>query len=59
MKVNFTPLNDTATQYISEIEYTKFIDLMPKLMAKLFPGLFKKQVLKWMEKFKAYVENTK
>lgn len=58
MKVKFTPLNDTNTHYISEIEYTKFIGLIPKLMAKLFPNLFKKQVLKWMEKFKVYVENT-
>ena len=57
MKVNFESLNKNETRYTSEIEYTKFNGFMIKLMAKLFPGLFKKQVLKWMNQFKTYVEN--
>lgn len=30
--------------------------IMPKLMAKLFPGMFKKQSQKWMDQFKEFVE---
>ena len=57
MKVQFVSLNEHKTRYTSEIHYTKFNGLMIKLMAKLFPGFFKKQVLKWMQLFKVYVES--
>lgn len=53
----FKPLGENKTLYISEVEYTKFNGFMPKLMAKLFPGMFKKQSQKWMDQFKAYVES--
>jgi len=56
MKVNFIQLTPNKTQYNSEIEYTKFNGLLIKIIAKLFPGMFKKQVLKWMHLFKAYAE---
>ena len=57
MKVQFEALNELRTRYTSEIHYTKFNGLMIKIMAKLFPGFFKKQVLKWMQLFKVYVES--
>ncbi|MFK8046541.1 MAG: SRPBCC family protein [Crocinitomicaceae bacterium] len=47
----FEKLEDNKTRYISEVEYTQFNGLMPKLMAKLFPGMFKKQSEKWMKQF--------
>lgn len=56
MKVNFVQLEPNKTQYISEIEYTKFNGLLIKIIANLFPGMFKKQVIKWMNLFKAYAE---
>ena len=57
MKVNFEAVTDSKTGYTSEIEYTQFNGFMIKGMAKLFPSMFKKQVQKWMNKFKVYVEN--
>ncbi len=53
----FKELSETKTQHISEVEYTQFNGLMPKLMAKLFPSMFKKQSQKWMDQFKDFVEN--
>ncbi|WP_298760009.1 SRPBCC family protein [uncultured Psychroserpens sp.] len=57
MRVQFKALADDKTQYISEIDYTKFNGLFIKLMATLFPGMFKKQVYKWMKQFKSYTES--
>ena len=57
MKVQFVALNENRTRYTSEIHYTKFNGFMIKVMAKLFPGFFKKQVLNWMNLFKIYVES--
>jgi uncharacterized membrane protein len=57
MRVEFIDLGDHKTRYNSEIHYTKFNGVFIKIIAKLFPGMFKKQVLKWMHLFKDYVEN--
>ena len=57
MSVSFVELSDSKTRYSSEIEYTKFNGLFIKVIAKLFPGMFKKQVYKWMEQFKSYTES--
>ena len=57
MKVSFKALSPNETQYTSEIEYTRFNGLFIKLIATLFPGMFKKQVYKWMTQFKAYTES--
>nr|WP_321234308.1 SRPBCC family protein [uncultured Psychroserpens sp.] len=57
MKVMFKALSENETQYVSEIEYTKFNGLFIKLIAKLFPSMFKKQVYKWMTQFKIYTES--
>lgn len=52
----FIAINEYTTQYISEVEYTKFNGFMIKLMAKLFPGKFKQQSQKWMNQFKKFAE---
>ena len=55
----FERITETKTRYISEVEYTKFKALMPKLMAKIFPGMFRKQSQKWMNQFKAFAESNR
>lgn len=57
MKVEFTELEPNLTRYYSEIHYFKLKGFFIKMMAFLFPGMFKKQVLKWMNQFKVYCEN--
>jgi hypothetical protein len=57
MKVMFIAISKEQTKYISEIEYTQFNGFFIKLMATLFPGMFKKQVYKWMKQFKIYTES--
>ncbi len=52
----FESISENKTRYISEVEYTQFNKFMIKLMAKLFPGMFKKQSLKWMQQFKNFAE---
>lgn len=52
----FSSLGDTSTLYTAEVEYTGFRGLLPKLLSWLYPGFFRKQVQKWMDDFKAYVE---
>ncbi len=56
MKCTFIALDDTTTRYSYEIEYTRINWVMPRLMAILFPGMYKKQVEKWMKQFKEFVE---
>lgn len=57
MKVTFTKLDDKTTQYDSEIHYTQFNGFLINIIVKLFPSMFKKQVLKWMQQFKRFSEN--
>ena len=57
MKCRFVPVDANKTRYEYEIEYTRINWVMPKLMAILFPGVYRKQVEKWMRQFKAYVQN--
>jgi len=57
MRSKFTVLNDNETKLTTEIEYTEFKGIFINLMANLFPSMFKKQVNKWLVKFKAYCEN--
>ena len=52
----FTAIDETTTRYSSEVEYTKFIGIMIKMFAKLFPRKFKGQSQKWMNDFKIFVE---
>ncbi|GAA3633894.1 SRPBCC family protein [Flavivirga jejuensis] len=54
----FKVIEKNKTEYISEVEYTKFNGFMIKLMAKLFPSKFKGQSQKWMNQFKEFAEKT-
>lgn len=58
MKSCFVKLSDASTRYQAEIEYTAFRGFMPKVIAKLFPGVYKRQVQKWLNNFKEYVESS-
>ncbi len=58
MQVLFEKLDDETTRYVSNIHYIKFNGFMPKLMARLFPGMFKKQVQKWLDQLKVFAEST-
>ena len=53
----FESISEGRTLFISEVEYTKFNGFIPNLMAKFFPGVFKKQSQKWMNQFKVFAEN--
>lgn len=57
MNVKFIPLANESTRYISEVHYTEFNGFVIKLLVKFFPGMFKKQVQKWMNQFKVYCES--
>ncbi|MBO6515525.1 MAG: SRPBCC family protein [Bacteroidia bacterium] len=52
----FEAQGEGLTKYTSEVEYTKFNGPMINVMARLFPGMFRKQSQKWMDQFKAFVE---
>lgn len=56
MKCRFIALGESATKYEYEIKYTRIDWIMPKLIAILFPGMYRKQGAKWMEQFKDFVE---
>jgi uncharacterized membrane protein len=55
-KISFEVITPEKTLVRSEVEYTKFNSFMPKMMAKLFPSLFKKQSQKWLNQFKVLAE---
>lgn len=59
MYVSFTDLGNQQTEYYTEIDYTAFRGLMPRLLALLFPGMFKKQVQKWLDNFKEFAESNR
>ena len=56
MKCNFVPLDEGRTRYEYEFEYTRINWVIPKLMAILFPSVYRKQGEKWMRQFKEFVE---
>jgi len=53
----FKAIDDQTTSYKAEIEYTRFSGIMINIMKTIMPGMFKKQVQKWMDNFKTFVEN--
>ena len=59
MKCTFIALSDNQTRYDTEVEYTRINWIMPKLMAILFPGMYKKPAQRWMNNFKTFVEQQK
>ena len=56
MKCTFTVLESGLTRYESEVEYTRINWFLPKLIAILFPGMYKKPAKRWMNNFKEFVE---
>jgi len=58
MRVQLTDLADGSTQYDSEMDYTQLNGFFIKMMAKIYPGMFRKQVEKWMNQFRAYCEKS-
>lgn len=56
MVSRFDELGDGTTLYTAEVEYTAIRGFMPTLISWIYPGFFKKQVEKWMQDFKAYLE---
>ncbi|NNC83684.1 MAG: SRPBCC family protein [Flavobacteriales bacterium] len=56
LTTRFTDLGDGRTAYWSEVHYTELHGFMVQMMARLFPGVFKKQVMKWILNFKKFVE---
>lgn len=56
MTSHFEEIDDHNTLFQMKIEYTSFIGFMPKLMAFLMPGMFKKQSQKWLDQFKQFAE---
>lgn len=57
MNSTFKAISENETKFSVDIEYIKFNGFVIKVMAKLFPGMFKKQGDKWLRRFKAYVES--
>jgi hypothetical protein len=54
----FVELADGTTEFSSEINYTRLSGVILNIMAFIAPFLFKKQVQKWMNQFKALVEKS-
>lgn len=57
MKCTFVPIDANKTRYEYEFEYTRMSWVIPKLMAILFPGMYRKQGEKWMRQFKEVAES--
>lgn len=58
MRYWFEALGPNETRYAAEVHYTEARGFMIKLMMTLFPSMFRKQVQKWMDQFKAFAERT-
>lgn len=56
MKCSFIEITPTKTRYNYEFAYTRINWVIPKLMAILFPSMYRKPAEKWMKQFKEFVE---
>lgn len=56
MLCTFKEVDSNSTQCDWNIEYTAFRGFFINIMKTLFPGMFKKQVHKWLQNFKTFVE---
>ena len=56
MKCTFTSLDNGMTRYVTEVEYTRINWVLPRLIAILFPGMYKKPAQRWLDNFKEFVE---
>ena len=57
MTAAFEDMGEGRTRYSSEIIYSRINWFLPKMMSILFPALYRKPPLKWMQKFKSFVES--
>jgi hypothetical protein len=53
---HFEALPGGQARFTMTVEPVHIIGLLPKIMAALMPGMFKKQTQKWVDNFKAFVE---
>ncbi len=58
MKCTFTALTDKVTQYQTDVKYTRINWIMPRLIAILFPSMYRKPGERWMRNFKVFVEKS-
>jgi len=56
MRNLFKEITPQKTRYTAEVNYYEINSFIMKLMSWFFPGIFKKQVQKWMNQFKDFVE---
>jgi len=56
MRNLFERLPNGGTRYTAEVDYYQINSFMMKIMMRFTPGVFKKQVMKWMVQFKNFVE---
>ncbi len=57
MKCYFTNIDDNRTRYDYEYDYLRINWVMPKLISILYPAMYRKQGQKWIDQFKAFVED--
>ena len=57
MHTKFTDNPDGSTHYESDFDYTIKKGFILKIIATLFPGMFKKQTQKWLNQFKNFAES--
>lgn len=57
LETTFTALGGDRTLYETKGEYLAFRGLLPRLTARLFPGVFKRQALRWLDDFKTFAES--
>ena len=56
LTTRFEVLEPNVTRYVAEVEYTMFNGFLPRLMAAMFPGMFRKENQAWLERFRAFAE---
>jgi hypothetical protein len=59
MKTRFNDIGGGRTSYEMVVDDIKFNKFLPRIIAALFPGMFRKQSRKWLDNFKSFVENEK
>ena len=57
LTTTFEAIGENRTLYETKGEYIAFRGFVPKMLAVLFPGMFRKQAYKWMVNFKNFAEN--
>ena len=56
LTTRFEAIEPGATRYVAEVEYTMFNGFLPRLMAAMFPGMFRRQNQDWLEHFRDFAE---